>query len=98
LSQNKGIETVIEALPPVVAKRPDLVYVVLGATHPEVKKREGERYREALQQRVSELDLQANVQFVDEFVELERLLAYIAASDLYITPYLHREQVASGTL
>lgn len=98
LSENKGIETVIEALPPVVAKRPDLLYVILGATHPEVKKRAGERYREALQQRVKELALQDNVRFIDQFVELDTLLTYISASDLYITPYLHREQVVSGTL
>lgn len=98
LSPNKGIETAIEALPPVVAKRPDLLYVVLGATHPEVKKHQGERYRESLQRRVKELGLDENVRFVDEFVELERLLAFIAASDLYVTPYLHEEQVVSGTL
>lgn len=98
LSQNKGIETAIEALPPVVAKRADLLYVVLGATHPEVKKHQGERYRESLQQRVSELGLQQNVLFVDEFVALETLLTYIAASDLYVTPYLNREQAVSGTL
>lgn len=98
LSENKGIETAIEALPPVVAKRPDLLYVILGVTHPEVKKREGERYREELRRRVRELDLDEHVRFVDEFVELEELLVYIAATDIYITPYLHREQVVSGTL
>lgn len=98
LSQNKGIETMIEALPPVVANTPELLYVVLGATHPEVRKREGERYREALQKRARELGLEQHVAFVDEFVALDRLLTYIAASDLYVTPYLHREQVVSGTL
>lgn len=98
LSRNKGIETAIEALPPVVEQRPDLLYVVLGVTHPEVKKYEGERYREALKERVRELSLDAHVRFVDEYVDLERLLDYIAASDVYITPYLGREQVSSGTL
>ena len=98
LSQNKGIETVIEALPPVVAEHPDLLYVVLGATHPEVKKHEGERYRESLQRKARELALQEHVQFVDAFVDLGTLLRYIAACDVYITPYLHREQVVSGTL
>lgn len=98
LSQNKGIETAIEALPPVAAERPDLLYVVLGATHPEVKKREGERYRESLQEKARALSVEENVRFVDQFVELETLMEYIAASDLYVTPYLHREQVVSGTL
>src|SRR5690606_25595957 len=97
-SPHKGIETATAVLPPVVAKRADLLYVVLGATHPEVKKHQGERYRESLQQRVSELGLQQNVLFVDEFVALETLLTYIAASDLYVTPYLNREQAVSGTL
>ena len=98
LSRNKGIETAIEALPPVVEKRPDFLYIVLGVTHPEVKKREGERYREALKERVRELSLEEHVRFVDEYVDLERLLGYITASDIYITPYLGREQVSSGTL
>src|SRR5690606_31736917 len=98
LSQNKGIETAIEALPPVAAERPDRLYVVLGATHPEVKKREGERYRESLQEKARALSVEENVRFVDQFVELETLMEYIAASDLYVTPYLHREQVVSGTL
>lgn len=98
LSRNKGIETAIEALPPVVARHPHLLYIVLGATHPEVKKYEGESYREGLQCRVRELGIEQHVRFVDQFVELDTLLTYIAASDLYLTPYLHREQAVSGTL
>lgn len=98
LSRNKGIETAIEALPRVVSESPDVLYVVLGATHPEVKKHEGEAYRRSLEQRVADLGLSDNVRFVDKFVELPALLQYIKASDLYVTPYLHREQVSSGTL
>lgn len=98
LSRNKGIETAIEALPRVVKERPDVLYIVLGATHPEVKQHEGEAYRRSLEQRVAELGLAGNVLFVDKFVDLPTLLEYLKACDLYITPYLHREQVSSGTL
>ena len=98
LSENKGIETAIEALPPVVKERPDVIYVVLGATHPEIKKREGERYRRELELRVRRLGLTEHVLFVNRFVDLDTLCRYIGASDLYITPYLSREQVVSGTL
>lgn len=98
LSPNKGIETAIDALPPVVQERPDLLYIVLGATHPELKKREGERYRIELERRARQLGLAQHVRFVNRFVDFDTLCRYIQASDLYVTPYLNREQVVSGTL
>ena len=98
LSRNKGLEYVIEALPAVVEQHPDLLYLVLGATHPHVVAFEGESYREELQARVRELGLQNNVLFNDQFVTLKDLKEYIGAANIYITPYLDPEQVVSGTL
>ena len=98
LSQNKGIESMLEALPDVVNQYPDLVYLILGATHPMVKKTQGEAYRQYLKNKVSELGLENNVVFHDKFVEKEELCNYILASDIYASPYLSREQIVSGAL
>jgi glycosyltransferase involved in cell wall biosynthesis len=98
LSQNKGIESMLKALPDVVIKHPNLVYLVLGATHPMVKKTQGEVYREYLLNMVTELRLENNVVFHNKFVEIEELCNYIMASDIYVSPYLSREQIVSGTL
>ena len=98
LSQNKGIESMLEALPDVVNQYPNLVYLILGATHPEVKKRHGEAYRQYLKNKVSELGLEDNVIFHNKFVEKEELCNYILASDIYASPYLSREQIVSGAL
>jgi glycosyltransferase involved in cell wall biosynthesis len=98
LSGNKGVEYVIEALAEVVERYPNLVYVVLGSTHPHVVLEEGEKYRESLQARVNKLGLQENVLFLDQFVNLKDLKEFIGAADIYITPYLGREQIVSGTL
>ena len=98
LSGNKGIEYVIEALPEVVKQYPNVLYVVLGSTHPHVVLHEGEKYRESLQARVRELGLEENVLFLDQFVNLKDLKEFIGAADIYITPYLGREQIVSGTL
>ena len=98
LSQNKGIESMLEALPDVVNQYPNLVYLILGATHPEVKKRYGEAYRQYLKNKVSELGLEDNVIFHNKFVEKEELCNYILASDIYASPYLSREQIVSGAL
>lgn len=98
LSRNKGIEYVIEALPEIVKRYPDLVYLVLGATHPHVVATEGESYREELQARVRELGLEENVMFYDQFVTLKDLKEFIGAANIYLTPYLDPEQVVSGTL
>jgi glycosyltransferase involved in cell wall biosynthesis len=98
LSQNKGIESMLEALPDVVDQYPDLVYLILGATHPVIKKKFGESYRQYLKNKVSELGLEKNVVFHDKFVEKEELCNYILASDIYVSPYLSREQIVSGAL
>jgi glycosyltransferase involved in cell wall biosynthesis len=98
LSQNKGIENVLKALPEVVNLYPDLVYLILGATHPMVKKSQGEKYRQYLQNMVYELGLESNVIFNDKFVEKKELCNYILASDIYVSPYLSKEQIVSGAL
>ncbi|MBW1983028.1 MAG: glycosyltransferase, partial [Deltaproteobacteria bacterium] len=98
LNPNKGIETVISALPRVVERYPRIVYIVLGATHPEIKRRFGEQYRIRLEQQVRELGLEEHVIFHNRFVTLAELCEFIGACDIYITPYLNREQIVSGTL
>lgn len=98
LSQNKGIESILEALPDIVNQYPDLVYLILGATHPVVKRNFGEAYRQYLKSKVSELGLENNVVFHDKFVEKEELCNYILASDIYVSPYLSKEQIVSGAL
>lgn len=98
LNQNKGIENILDALPYLVNQYPDLVYLILGATHPVVKKNHGEAYRQYLKNKVSELGLENNVVFHDKFVEKEELCNYILASDIYASPYLSREQIVSGAL
>jgi len=98
LSPGKGIEYVIEALPDIVSKHPEVVYLLLGATHPHVKRESGEEYRHGLYRRVNELGLADNVIFVNRFVELKELCEYLGAADLYVTPYLNEEQITSGTL
>ena len=98
LSPGKGIETVIKALPAIVARYPDFVYLVVGATHPHIKEHHGEEYREGLVRLAQELGVADNLILHDHFVKLDELVRYIAAADLYITPYLGREQIVSGTL
>ncbi|HEX2980074.1 MAG TPA: glycosyltransferase family 4 protein, partial [Anaerolineaceae bacterium] len=98
MSPNKGLENVIKALPEIVEKHPNVVYIVLGATHPHVKKTEGERYRNSLQQLAQDLGVTENVVFYDQFVEQEELIEFIGAADIYITPYLNQAQITSGTL
>ncbi|AKJ37757.1 glycosyltransferase family 4 protein [Methanosarcina barkeri] len=98
LSQNKGIESMLDALPEVISQYPELIYLILGATHPIIKKNFGETYRQYLQNKVSELGLEKNVVFHDKFVEKEELCNYILASDIYVSPYLSREQIVSGAL
>jgi len=98
ISPNKGIEYMIEALPKIIAKHPDVVYIVLGATHPQVKKVYGEEYRLRLQRKVRELGVHEHVIFHNRFVELEELCEFIGTADIYVTPYLNEAQVVSGTL
>lgn len=98
LSANKGIETVIAALPQIVASYPNVVYLILGATHPHVIQNEGETYRLSLQWLAQEKGVEANVIFYNRFVSLTELNTFIAAADIYITPYLNVQQIVSGTL
>lgn len=98
LSPNKGIEYVIEALPAIVAANPNVVYILLGATHPHVKRNDGETYRVMLQQLAREKGVEQHVIFHNRFVSIEELVEFIGAADIYITPYLNREQIVSGTL
>lgn len=98
LSPNKGIEYSIEAMAKVVKDFPDALYIILGATHPEVKRHSGEQYRFSLANRVKELGLQHNVVFHNRYVTLEQLVQFLVAADIYVTPYLSKEQIVSGTL
>jgi glycosyltransferase involved in cell wall biosynthesis len=98
LSANKGIENVIAALPTILEKYPNVVYIVVGATHPHVIQNEGETYRLSLQWLAHEKGVEANVIFYNRFVSLEELVQFISASDIYITPYLDAAQITSGTL
>jgi glycosyltransferase involved in cell wall biosynthesis len=98
LSANKGIENVIQALPQILSRHKDVIYVVVGATHPHVKRHEGEKYRHYLQNLARDLGVQDNVVFYDRFVDAQELVALIDAADIYITPYKHQAQVVSGTL
>lgn len=98
LSSGKGIETVIEAMPPLVKRHPELIYLVLGATHPKVLREEGDAYRNSLERMVTRLGLENHVMFHNRFVQLEELCHYLGAADIYVTPYLNRGQITSGTL
>ncbi|HEY6456991.1 MAG TPA: glycosyltransferase family 4 protein [Steroidobacteraceae bacterium] len=98
LSPNKGIEVMIDAMPAILERRPDAVYVVLGATHPNLVRQEGEGYRQRLMARVQSLGLGERVVFLDQFVDRARLLDFIAMCDVYVTPYLNEAQMTSGTL
>ncbi|WP_066725513.1 glycosyltransferase family 4 protein [Sphingomonas pituitosa] len=98
LAPNKGIETMIEAMSTVVAEHPNALYVLLGATHPNLVAHEGEAYRDRLLAQVEAAGLGRNVQFVNRFVEQSDLLDYLQAADLYVTPYLNPAQITSGTL
>ncbi len=98
LSRNKGIETVIKALPQVVSKHKNILYIVLGNTHPKVLSRYGEEYREYLMRLVKDLHLEDYVYFYKNFVSEDVLMQYLYATDIYITPYLNEAQITSGTL
>jgi glycosyltransferase involved in cell wall biosynthesis len=98
ISRNKGIETVIKALPKVIKKYPEVLYMVLGKTHPNVLRYSGEEYRIYLQQLVKSLKLGEHVFFLNEFLNQKELFKYLSASDIYVTPYLNEAQVTSGTL
>jgi glycosyltransferase involved in cell wall biosynthesis len=98
LSPGKGIEYMIEAMARIVQQHPEAVYIVLGATHPNVLRETGDAYRNSLQQRVHKLGLDDHVIFRNQFVELEELCQYLGAADVYAIPYLNEAQITSGTL
>jgi glycosyltransferase involved in cell wall biosynthesis len=98
LSPNKGIENVLNALPGILAEFPDVVYIVLGATHPHELHERGEAYRLSLEILAKKNKVEKNVIFYNRFVELDELKEFIGAADLYITPYLNEAQITSGTL
>ncbi len=98
LSPNKGIENVIRALPRILEEHGDVVYIVSGATHPHIRRREGETYRDSLQTLAAELGVSSHVIFNNRFVSSEELVEHVGAADIYITPYRQEAQVVSGTL
>lgn len=98
ISRNKGLETVIKALPSIVAQHPDVLYVILGNTHPGVVKHNGEEYRDSLKALAKDLGVENNIAFVNKFVSESELHQYLTACHLYITPYLNEAQITSGTL
>src|SRR5262249_28435215 len=98
LAPNKGLEYVIEALPEILVHYPQAVYIVLGVTHPHVKRHEGEFYRLQLERLARTLGVDSNILFYDRFVSLEELIEFIGAADIYVTPYLNVAQITSGTL
>ena len=98
ISRNKGLETMIKALPSIVAQHPDVLYVILGNTHPGVVKHNGEEYRDSLKALAKELGVENNIAFVNKFVSEEELHQYLTACYIYVTPYLNEAQITSGTL
>jgi glycosyltransferase involved in cell wall biosynthesis len=98
ISRGKGIEYVIKALPEVVEKYPEMVYLIIGETHPEVRKFEGERYRKKLIKLVDDLNLYEHVKFHNRFLLERELIKYLQATDIYVTPFLEPNQISSGTL
>lgn len=98
LAPNKGIETMIEAMPAIVQRHPDAIYVVLGATHPNLVEHEGEAYRDRLKAQADELGVAGNVVFINAFVDHDDLIDYLQAADIYATPYSNPAQITSGAL
>jgi len=98
LGPGKGIECMINAMPAVLEQHPDAVFIILGETHPHIKKEHGDAYRQSLFQQVSRLGLKEHVLFHNRFVDIETLTKYITSTDIYVSAYLNREQIVSGTL
>jgi len=98
LSPGKGIEYVVQALPRIVEKHPEAIYLVVGATHPNIRRESGEEYRNGLVRLANDLGVGEHVRFVNRFVDLKELCEFLGATDVYITPYINEAQVVSGTL
>ena len=98
MSRNKGLETVIRALPKIVQSHPDVMYVILGNTHPGVIKNSGEEYRDSLKTLAAQLNVSKNLCFINKFVAEEELVNYLSGAEVYVTPYLNEAQITSGTL
>lgn len=98
ISRGKGLEYAIEAMRGVVKRHPETLYLILGETHPVVRRHEGESYRESLTSMVHEYGLHYNVQLVDKYLDFDEVVSYLAATDIYLTPYLNPAQIVSGTL
>src|SRR4029077_4960392 len=98
LSAGKGLETALEALPAIVERHPEVLYMIAGRTHPQVARREGEKYRMQLERQVIDLGLEGHVVFDDRFLSIDELADLLAATDVFVTPYGNREQIASGAL
>src|SRR4029077_20169859 len=98
ISPGKGLEYVIRALPEVLRVFPDLIYIVLGATHPKLLRQQAETYRMSLQRLAADVDVQKHVFLHNRFVQSKELMDFFGAADIYITPYLNASQITSGTL
>jgi glycosyltransferase involved in cell wall biosynthesis len=98
ISRGKGLEYAIDAMQTVVRTHPEVLYLILGETHPQVRRNEGESYRLELQARVEELGLENNVKLVNRYLAFDELIGYLRATDIYLTPYLNPAQIVSGTL
>jgi len=98
INRGKGLEFAIEGMRDIVARHPEALYLILGQTHPVIRRNEGEEYRESLQALIAKYGLQNNVKLVDRYLEFDELVHYLQATDIYLTPYLNPVQIVSGTL